>query len=1311
MRIMKPAFLSRMVPILVSLFLAQTSFAQSGGPGQALAFNGTNQYVDLAIGPTLGATFTEEAWVFPQATDDSFHGILGSEPGTSAQRPPSLWIFGRTGLHGGFGDGTNWNAWTTSTGLLRSNEWNHIAATYDGTTYRLLLNGVQVFSTNLTSVPYPTALNSIGRVDNYFPGSIDEVRIWNTARTVDQIQSLMHHRVSGSTTGLLAYYHFDEGSGSSSADSAPADGSSGGTLIANPTWIASTAPIGLSATMRDELAFDADSDGKVSPGDKIRYTIVLTNSSGTTLSAVQFNSILGTNVTLVPGSLNITPVARPDTFNAIGNTLLTVNATSGVLANDSDADSDAVSVDAYDSASANGGTISMNTADGSFTFLPAAGFTGTDTFSYRIADSKGAKSTALVSISVSSLVWYVDSAAAPDGDGRSTKAFQNFSSLNGPGGAGDVDGPSDYIYVRSGTYSSSLQLEPNQQLLGQGVNLVVASQTLEMAVTNPKIAPTSGTAITLSTGNTIRGLDVSPLNGKGIVGTNFSTLTLDTASIATTGGAALDLNNGAVTATLSTLSSTNSTAEGLKLVNLTGTLTASGVIRNATGTGADINQGSATISYSGIITNTSGRSVSIQNLSGGSVTFSGNIWDNGTGILLQNNNSGTPTISFSGAIKVLNTATATALTIANNSGAAIQFINGGLDIDTTTASAVSLTGEGTVTISGGNDTINSTSGTAFAVSGGSGTITCDAIIVNTTGRMIDIQNRIGGTITLSGTLTNSGTGILVQNNNSGSAKTVQFSGSSINLNTFTSTAITLANNAGATINFSGGNLKIQTTSGTGFNATGGATAINITGASNTIDSTTGTALNVQNSTIGASGLTFQRIASNGGFSTGIILDNTGSNGGLTVTGSGSAGSGGTIANKSGSDGAITQGTGIYLNSCANVSLNHMQMNDFNNRAIFGSGLSGFTLANSIINGANGDSSADALTDGDLANDDACVSFKNLTGTAIIANCAITGGYEDNVRVINTSGTLNRLTITNVTFGLNSTLFGDNSLLLQAQNSAVLNATVQNSTFSGARGDAFQYDIANNATGDLIFTNNNCINIHPSVVSGGGGITISGGGSSIANPNLTYDIVGNTFRGARGDAILVALQTGAGTFSGKIRNNIIGLAGMDKSGSSEASGIEVRVINSIGTQSVTIDGNQVRQYGNYGIYLATGQGGLNGNLCSKVINNTVANPSTYDFAGFKRGVYLEMGASTEDAYAACADIRDNTTAGSGDGGAGGPDIRLRRGIATCTIRLPGYAGGESDLTAVASFIAGQNFGSETVTASGGGYSGGSACSTP
>src|SRR5207253_1594287 len=104
---------------------------------------------------------------------------------------------------------------------------------------------------------------------------------------------------------------------------------------------------------------------------------------------------------------------------------------------------------------------------------------------------------------------------------------------------------------------------------------------------------------------------------------------------------------------------------------------------------------------------------------------------------------------------------------------------------------------------------------------------------------------------------------------------------------------------------------------------------------NVIDATSGTALSVVRTTIGANDLTFQHINSGTGSATGIYLDTTGTLGGLHVTGTGTAGSGGSIHNKTGSDFSRTTGIGIYLNDTADVQLDRMQLNDFSNFAIRG----------------------------------------------------------------------------------------------------------------------------------------------------------------------------------------------------------------------------------------------------------------------------------------------------------------------------------------------------------------------------------------
>ncbi|HEX9002690.1 MAG TPA: hypothetical protein VGB07_22475, partial [Blastocatellia bacterium] len=447
------------------------------------------------------------------------------------------------------------------------------------------------------------------------------------------------------------------------------------------------------------------------------------------------------------------------------------------------------------------------------------------------------------------------------------------------------------------------------------------------------------------------------------------------------------------------------------------------------------------------------------------------------------------------------------------------------------------------------------------------------------------------------------------------------------------------------------------------------------------------------------------------------------NGGTCTAADQSGCTGGTIQNKTGGDitdnlqpATIsgTTGTGIFLRNTRNVSLTRMHLHDFDNFAILGSTIVNFTMANTVINGVNGNNGN--------VNEGTMVLYQ-YTGTGSVTNSVIRGGIEDIVKIVNTTGTLDRITFDTCNIGQmdQGIANGNDAVFIQGQNAAVVRATFQGCTFTDARGDILQFDLTNTATGDLVFTSNTVNNQHPFTATGGGGLVLSGGGSAAAAPTLTYDLDGNSFRGARGDALLIALQTGLGSATGRIENNTFGVAGVDQSGAREASDIEIRTVGR-GAQTTVINNNQIRQYGNYGILLeagdisVSGTTGTVGALNASITNNIIEQPSTFAFTN-KNGVHVNLGTTSGDTYQACVDILNNTGNAGGSTDAGiGTDYILRQRQAT-TMRLPSYGGANNDNAAVVSYIQGRNVGTETVSASntvptGGGYTGGAgACTQP
>ena len=100
-------------------------------------------------------------------------------------------------------------------------------------------------------------------------------------------------------------------------------------------------------------------------------------------------------VTVTVNDVNEAPNARNDSATTDEGQPVGIN----VLANDTDPDGDPLTISSLDTTSANGGTISDN-GDGTVTYTPADGFTGTDTFNYHISDGNGGTDDARVTVTV-----------------------------------------------------------------------------------------------------------------------------------------------------------------------------------------------------------------------------------------------------------------------------------------------------------------------------------------------------------------------------------------------------------------------------------------------------------------------------------------------------------------------------------------------------------------------------------------------------------------------------------------------------------------------------------------------------------------------------------------------------------------------------------------------------------------------------------------------------------------------------------------------------------------------------------------------
>jgi hypothetical protein len=91
--------------------------------------------------------------------------------------------------------------------------WHHIAIVVENNTSSLHIESKSFDGANLSPVGNYFNLGAHRDAGRFFPGQLDEVRIWKVARTEQEIQDNMYKTLTRMEDGLVAYYRFDESAG------------------------------------------------------------------------------------------------------------------------------------------------------------------------------------------------------------------------------------------------------------------------------------------------------------------------------------------------------------------------------------------------------------------------------------------------------------------------------------------------------------------------------------------------------------------------------------------------------------------------------------------------------------------------------------------------------------------------------------------------------------------------------------------------------------------------------------------------------------------------------------------------------------------------------------------------------------------------------------------------------------------------------------------------------------------------------------------------------------------------------------------
>jgi len=217
--------------------------------GQALDFDGLDDYIEIQDSTSLhiSNTITVAAWVKYDAieNDPDTNAVVTKRSGESGF---SLHIVSD---HLRFNVGSTYFNHVEGATVLQPGEWYHLVGTYDGTTQKVYVNGSldgsKSYSDQLSSNTAPLFVGlyisgETGEKYGYFPGVIDEIRVYNRALNADEIKELYQR--------LAAHWKFDEGSGTTASDSS-GNGNDG--TIYGATWTSN-------AVSGKALSFDGAND-------------------------------------------------------------------------------------------------------------------------------------------------------------------------------------------------------------------------------------------------------------------------------------------------------------------------------------------------------------------------------------------------------------------------------------------------------------------------------------------------------------------------------------------------------------------------------------------------------------------------------------------------------------------------------------------------------------------------------------------------------------------------------------------------------------------------------------------------------------------------------------------------------------------------------------------------------------------------------------------------------------------------------------------------------------------------------------------
>jgi len=233
------------------------------GSGTALAFDRDSETylrADAVSRALADDAFTMEAWVRPTGTNSQAEGVLSLHDTDGNAQHVLFYEHSGTGstTTGRFRYDDPDSGSTYSSDAFAPGQWYHVAAVIQSDdSGALYVNGTEEATFTTSTRPASGGRFTIGQAwsgdtaSNFFGGSVDEVRLWSTARTTEDLRTTLHETVDTIQPGLAAYYRFDAAQSNQRLDASFSGTTAydlargrNATHVNDPHWIRDSAPLG-----------------------------------------------------------------------------------------------------------------------------------------------------------------------------------------------------------------------------------------------------------------------------------------------------------------------------------------------------------------------------------------------------------------------------------------------------------------------------------------------------------------------------------------------------------------------------------------------------------------------------------------------------------------------------------------------------------------------------------------------------------------------------------------------------------------------------------------------------------------------------------------------------------------------------------------------------------------------------------------------------------------------------------------------------------------------------------------------------------